>query len=111
MCRKNYMSIAHQIQILIDVYESHPSLLSIHKILIICILLVWRVIETNLFFSFLRRDHTCYKKTSLASDWRSARRQCWSMGGELAFPLDQKSAECKKGTYISKKEEVGSWEG
>ena len=42
---------------------------------------------------YLRRGDTCYKKTEPMS-WIEARAQCWSWGGELAFPLPKSHPEC-----------------
>ena len=34
-----------------------------------------------------RYGNTCYKMTKKVKDWTLARLECWSYGGELAFPL------------------------
>ena len=50
---------------------------------------------------YLRRGDTCYKKTEPMS-WSEARAQCWSWGGELAFPLPSDHPECiARTTYRS----------
>ena len=41
----------------------------------------------------MRRGNTCYKTTDV-TDWPSARAQCWSWGGELAFTLPGSDPEC-----------------
>ena len=41
-----------------------------------------------------QRANTCYKQTEEATDWLSARAQCWSYGGDLAFPLPKDDEEC-----------------
>ena len=32
-------------------------------------------------------ENTCYLKTPSLSTWQEAREQCWTWGGDLAFPL------------------------
>lgn len=56
-----------------------------------------------------RRGNTCYKYTSQPSDWTTARAECWSYGGELAFPLPQSSAECAARIFGLSDDEVTSY--
>lgn len=53
-----------------------------------------------------RRGNTCYKLTSQPSDWNTARAECWSFGGELAFPLPRSSDECAAPIYGLSDDEV-----
>ena len=56
-----------------------------------------------------RRANTCYKQTDEATDWISARAQCWSYGGDLAFPLPNDDEECRAKIFgLSKGEEVST---
>ena len=53
----------------------------------------------------MRRGNTCYKTTDV-TDWQSARAQCWSWGGELAFSLPDTDPECSAPIPGIKQEEV-----
>ena len=53
-----------------------------------------------------RLGNTCYKFTENFSNWKMARAECWSYGGELAFPLPDDDAMCGAPIYGLDQEEV-----
>ena len=56
-----------------------------------------------------QRANTCYKQTEEATDWLSARAQCWSYGGDLAFPLPKDDEECRARIWSKGEEVIGSF--
>ena len=56
-----------------------------------------------------QRANTYYKQTEEATDWLSARAQCWSYGGDLAFPLPKDDEECRARIWSKGEEVIGSF--
>lgn len=108
----NDMSCLHNVQNKVFEYRYHMD--SLNKRVVDCPMNVdqrWGMFCTfvlNLRLCIkiiLLLGNTCYKLTPKLT-WRESRRQCWSWGGDLAFPLDPNSEDCGIGIYSQRTEQA-----